>query len=174
MRLETQIRIWDGKSANAIIDIYADHAGDEDLLDRLVSLSARTELETGATWLLKHRLENSADRLGPALTSKLIGLLPKLSGWEAKLHCLQIFPFITLPRESGDLTLRFVLACSRDDNKFIRAWAYTGLHQLALAHPDYRDQARVVLETAEKSENAASVKVRLRRALKQGFPDGDT
>ncbi|WP_097109345.1 hypothetical protein [Hoeflea halophila] len=133
-------------------------------------LAGKPELETGATWLLKHQLEHNHAKLDKPQTRKLIGLLPELSGWEARLHCLQVFPDVDLPRDAGDVILGFVLACSRDDNKFVRAWAYTGLHQLALAHPEYRDQARVALETAQESETAASVKVRLRRALKQGFP----
>ena len=173
MSLETEIREWDQKSVAAITEIHADHAADADLIDQLLSLAGETELETGATWLIKHQLENSLAQLDQAQTLKLIGLLPRLSGWEARLHCLQIFPFITLSREGGDLILRFVLDCSKDDNKFVRAWAYSGLHQLALAHPEHRDQAREILETAQESERAASVKVRLRRALKQGFPDTD-
>ncbi|PHR24902.1 MAG: hypothetical protein COA37_03925 [Hoeflea sp.] len=173
MSLETEIREWDQKSVAAITEIHADHAADPDFIDRLLSLADETELGTGATWLIKHQLENRLAQLDQAQTLILIGLLPRLSGWEARLHCLQIFPFITLPREGGDLILHFVLDCSRDDNKFVRAWAYSGLHQLALAHPEYREQARVILETAQESERAASVKVRLRRALKKGFPGAD-
>ena len=173
MSLETEIREWDQKSVAAIAAIHAAHAVDADLIDQLLSLAGETELETGATWLIKHQLENRLAQLDQAQTLKLVALLPQLSGWEARLHCLQIFPFITLPREGGDLILRFVLDCSKDDNKFVRAWAYSGLHQLALTHPEYREQARVILETAQESERAASVKVRLRRALKQGFPDTD-
>tara|TARA_R110002012_G_scaffold77840_3_gene198265 strand:- start:27483 stop:28007 length:525 start_codon:yes stop_codon:yes gene_type:complete len=171
--LETEIREWDQKSVAAIAAIHAAHAADADLIDQLLSLAGETELETGATWLIKHQLENRLAQLDLAQTLKLVALLSQLSGWEARLHCLQIFPFITLPREGRDLILRFVLDCSKDDNKFVRAWAYSGLHQLALAHPEYREQARVILETAQESERAASVKVRLRRALKQGFPDTD-
>ena len=174
MSLEAQIRNWDQKSARAIIDIHAEHAADPELMGRLVSLTGETDLETGASWLLKHRLENRLDKLDPDLTRKLIGLLPGLSGWEAKLHCLQMFPHVTFPRQSAETVLRFALACSQDPNKFVRAWAYSGLHQLALAHPTYREQTRAVLEAAQRSEPAPSVKVRLRRALKQGFPDDKT
>jgi len=173
LSLETQIRNWDQKSVKAIMDIHTTHVAEADLMDQLLLLAGETDLETGATWLIKHQLENKLTRIDHAQTLKLTHLFPELSGWEARLHCLQIFPFIDLPREGAELILQFVLACSQDDNKFVRAWAYSGLHQLALAHPQYRDQARVVLETAQESERAASVKVRLRRALKQGFPDDD-
>lgn len=135
MSLEDEIRDWDQKSAKAITEIHATHAAKPDLVDQLLVLAAKPELETGATWLLKHQLENKLAQLDRTQTLRLTGLLPQLSGWEARLHCLQVFPHIDLPREAGDLILAFVLACSSDDNKFVRAWAYSGLHQLALAHP---------------------------------------
>lgn len=171
MSLESELRNWDRKSAKAIIQIHENNAADEDLMDRLVTLASTQDLETGATWLLKHRLENALDKLDPDLTLKLVALLPGLSDWEAKLHCLQIFPHIAFSGPSKDTAWRFVLACSRETNKFVRAWAYSGLHQLALDHPTYRAQARAVLEAAERSETAPSVKVRLRRALEQDLPE---
>ena len=171
MSLESELRSWDGKSAAAITKIYADHAANEDFMAGLISLAAKPELETGATWLIKHRLEQDHEPLSSELTQKLIDLLPGLSGWEARLHCLQVFPHIALPAQKSGEILEFVLTCTRDSNKFVRAWAYSGLHQLALADPAYRDRALSLLEAAERTETAASVKVRLRRALKQGFPD---
>lgn len=169
--LESELHSWDGKSASAIAAISANHTADDDFLARLVLLAAKPEFETGATWLIKHRLENGVDRLSPELTDELMDLLAGMSGWEARLHCLQIFPHISLPTRKPDVIMEFVLACTEDANKFVRAWAYSGLHQLALSHPVYRERALAILEAAERTESAASGKVRLRRALKQGFPD---
>ena len=171
MLLERQLRDWDGKSVNAIMEIHVAHAADGDLMDRLVSLSGRSDLETGATWLLKHRLENRIDRLDADLARKLAGLLNGLSAWDAKLHCLQIYPHITIATEDSEALFRFALACSKDSNKFVRAWAYSGLHQLAIDHPQYRNSVRTVLDEAGRIETAPSAKVRLRRALEQGFAD---
>jgi hypothetical protein len=169
--LESELRNWDRKSAKAIIEIHENNSADENLMDRLVSLAGVKDLETGATWLLKHRLENALDKLDPDQTLRLVDLLPGLSDWEAKLHCLQIFPHIAFSGPSKQTAWRFLLACSREPNKFVRAWAYSGLHQLALDHPAYREQARAVLEAAKRSETAASVKVRLRKALEQDWPE---
>ena len=172
MPLESELRNWDRQSVRAIVQIHENNAADGDLMDRLVSLAGVKDLETGATWLLKHRLENALDKLDPDLILKLVDLLPGLSDWKAKLHCLQIFPHIAFSGLSSETALRFVLACSQEPNKFVRAWAYSGLHQLALDHPACREKARAVLEAAERSETAPSVKVRLRRALEQGLPEG--
>jgi hypothetical protein len=81
------------------------------------------------------------------------------------------FSHIAFSGLSKQTTWHFLLACSREPNKFVRAWAYSGLHQLALDHPAYREQARAVLEAAKRSETAASVKVRLRKALEQDWPE---
>lgn len=169
--LEEKLQSWDGKSAGAIKRIYGSFAAEPGFADRLIAMSADQTLETGATWLFKHHMEVTKPELDPTLTLKLAQTLPNLAGWEAKLHCLQILPYLTLTGESADLVFRFVLACREDQNKFVRAWAYSGLHHLALAHPGYRTEVRILLENAIRTEQAASVKVRLRRALEQGFPD---
>jgi hypothetical protein len=169
--LQSQIRAWDQKSAHAIMCIYTDNAAEPDFAKNLVAMAATTDLETGATWLLKHRLETTKDGLESALTRQLLLNLAALTSWEAKLHCLQVLPHLVIPEDCAGHLYRFAFNCSRDTNKFIRAWAYSGLHQLGLVHPAYRDQVWVVLQEAAETEHAASVKVRLRRALEQGFPN---
>ena len=169
--LKEKLQSWDGKSAGAIKRIYGRFAAEPGFAERLIAMSADQTLETGATWLLKHHMEVTKRGLNPTLALKLAQTLPDLSGWEAKLHCLQILPYLALPGESTELVFRFVLACREDQNKFVRAWAYSGLHHLALAHPGFRTEVRALLENAVRTEQAALVKVRLRRALEQGFPD---
>lgn len=169
--LQSQIRAWDQKTAHAIKRIYTDNAAESDFAKNLVAMTANADLETGATWLLKHLLETTKHDLDCVLTRQLLLNLAALAGWEAKLHCLQTLPHLAIPEDCAGHLYQFAFGCSRDTNKFVRAWAYSALHQLGLVHPAYRDQAWTVLQEAAETEHAASVKVRLRRALEQGFPN---
>ena len=169
--LAESIRGWDGKSVDAIKRIHDRFAKQPDYLERLVHLAADPDLETGATWLLKHYLEQTKQPLGPDLSARFAALASGLGGWEARLHSLQIVPRLILAEpQAVEALLRFALDCRADANKFVRAWAYSAMYLLALEHPVPRAEVRAILQEAANTEQAASAKVRLRRALEQGFP----
>ncbi len=62
----------------------------------------------------------------------------------------------------------FLRECLEDRNKFVRAWAYGGFHQLAVEHAEYRGEAVQLFEKA-LDEEAASVKARVRKVVERGF-----
>ena len=56
-----------------------------------------------------------------------------------------------------------------DQNKFVRAWSYNGLYELATSFPSLRKEAERFFDMALADE-AASVKARVRNIMKKGFP----
>jgi hypothetical protein len=169
MGIETDIAAWDGKATDPIAAVYARHHADETFVADVIALFGDPEYARGATWLLKHHLEGGGVAVPAVPTRRIFAQLDALAHWEAKLHVLQCLSFLTIAARDAPKVARFVEACRDDDATFVRAWAYTGLHELAVQHSAYRDDARAVLDAAMKTTQPASVKVRIRRALAAGF-----
>ena len=169
MEMKTDIAAWDGKATDPIAAVYARHNADKGFLADVIALCADAACARGATWLLKRWLEDAQGPVPAALTHRLLTRLGALAHWEAKLHVLQSLPHLTIAPSDAPTVARFVAACLGDDAKFVRAWAYTGLHHLAVQHPAYREDARRTLEAAMTVAQPASVKVRIRKALAAGF-----
>ncbi len=167
MSLEQAITAWDGKSADDLEAVYLRHAGDSELVARLIELSGRTELQNGATWLLKRHLERGG-RLGAGEAADLFALASDLQPWEARLHLLQAMQYLRIPDPERPRLEAFVRHCLTDSNKFVRAWAYNGIYELARQYPQYRKEAEQLFEMAMRDE-AASVKARIRTIRQQGF-----
>ncbi len=170
MSLRSEIEAWDGKSAGEIGRVYERHAGSRGFAGRLVRLLDEPALQVGATWLLKRWFEEGG--APEALASELYARAGGLVAWEARLHLLQCMPYVPAPRGRAGAVARFLDGCLADENKFVRAWAYSGYYELALAHPRYRAEAVALLADAMETETAASVRARVRRVLRRGFPGG--
>ncbi|WP_422370124.1 hypothetical protein [Hoeflea sp.] len=165
MSIEPDIRRWNGKSARDIRAIYARHKERTDIAHDLVACCAQDDLETGATWLLKHHLEASSSTLNSALSDRLIRLGTGFGSWEARLHLLQVLDRLEIPETAIGALTRFVDAALEDRKTLVRAWAYHGLQHLARLDPLRRAEILATLKNAEETEHAASARVRLRKAL---------
>ncbi len=137
----------------------------KDFPDNLLNQLPDDEFENANTWLLKRYLEKG-NRLPANIEIRILDLLPHLSGWEAKLHLLQILPFITVPKSRSSTIRVILLALIRENNKFIRAWAYNGLYHLQTCHPEYKTEMITLLNKAYSSE-APSIKARIRNILRE-------
>lgn len=164
MSLEQDLRNWDQKSASDIGAIYEEHCADASFIADLVQLAAQPDLETGATWLLKHHLEQGKG-LDSKAVSGLFALAPDFSSWHARLHFLQCLPFLPISTEYKTDLEKFLRDCLMDRNKFVRAWAYNGFHEMSLRHPEYETESRQLIAMALRDE-APSVKARIRQILK--------
>lgn len=155
---------WDGKRTAPLQTLF-DAAEDKDALAaQAVAYCATPLTERGATWLLKHALETGAD-LDAGAQSDLIDSLPALSHCEARLHVLQILDRLELDgAEVGAKVAAFLEDAVADQNKFVRAWAYSGYHALAAQSPGYEERARRLIEQA-LAEEAPSIQARLRKVL---------
>ncbi|MEL7485139.1 MAG: hypothetical protein AAFN41_12410 [Planctomycetota bacterium] len=165
MSLEQDIHEWDGRSADAIARVFETHHCSSDFACRLVHLASDPTLERGATWLLKRGLESGRIRLEADSIEAFYKLFATASDWGAGLHLMQCVPHVPIPK-SADASVASLLDRSLTDRRaIVRAWAYWGYHELALVAPRYRNEAESLLLDAAESETAASVRVRVRRAL---------
>lgn len=161
------IQSWDQKSSSDIQDVYQSFCGLADFSDALLSLLAVENCQRGATWLLKHYLEQGGI-LSEAEVMAFYQRFDDLAQWEARLHCLQSMPYLPLPENARSQLELFIRENLVDENKFVRAWSYNGFYLLARSFPDLRKEAEEFFDLAMRDE-AASVKARIRNILKQGW-----
>jgi len=167
MSIKQEIISWDGKSSRDITAIYNRHSNENSFSSKLIEFSQQAELQKGATWLIKHHLE-----CGWKIQSKEIATiykhLPKLEHWETKLHILQCIPYMPINKTAKKYVEFFLRKCLSDNNKFVRAWTYNGFYLLSLQHSEYQQETQQLFELAMTDE-AASVKARIRNIMKKGF-----
>lgn len=168
MGMKEDIATWDGKAIAPIAATYDRCHTQKSFLRDVIALFSDEACARGATWLLKHAIEQDA-AVPAALCTRVFAQLKALSHWEARLHVLQCLPHLTIAPGDAEKVARFIRAGMADDATFVRAWSFNGLRELAVQHSTYRDEARGTLEAAVHTEKAASVKVRIRKALAAGF-----
>jgi len=167
--MKEDIAAWDGKAVAPIAATYDRHHAQKNFLRDVIALFSDDACARGATWLLKRHVENGDAAVPAALCTRVFAQLGALSHWEARLHVLQCLPHLTIARADAERVAQFIRGGLTDDAKFVRAWSYNGLRELAVQQPAYQDEARRTLEAAMQTEKAASVKVRIRKALAAGF-----
>ena len=163
MTLEQAITNWDGKSASDIKEIYQRHCGTDSFTASLIKSLAPGDLQIGASWLLKHYLENN-NTLDSDQLSAIYQSLSALGHWQARLHILQCIPMMPIGKPETKTVEGFLRSCLADSNKFIRAWAYNGFFELAMQYPEYRPETRQFFDMALRDE-APSVKARIRNIM---------
>lgn len=172
MDIAATLRSYDGKRVapfRAVAEALSRGPGHgEEAIGRLVRLAASDEMElqTGATWVLKHLAERGVAPRGTEAAA-MLPLLNRPLAPDALLHLLQTLPHMDLPadlpaREERSLH-RALLQLIQSDRAFVRAWAYNGLGLLAARNPALRDKVEGLFSRAEKTETAA-VRVRIRHA----------
>lgn len=166
--LRTALAQWDGKDAAAIRSIYDEYADARGFVSSLIHLAADPDLARAASWLLKNHVE-VAGTLARAQMRDFFAAARDFEHWEARLHVLQILDRVEIPKESVRDAIRLVERCLADENKFVRAWAYSGFARVSEFDPAYRAEAERLLADGEATETAASVRARIRQVRKRGF-----
>ncbi|MBK7874011.1 MAG: hypothetical protein IPJ74_26855 [Saprospiraceae bacterium] len=155
---------WDERSTAYLLEIYHSFAYQTDFISNLISICyAEKGLQNQATWLLKHHTENKHP-IAPHDTRNLIKLAEILEFWGAKLHLLQILPFLKLEENDLPYLDPFIKDSIKSTNKFVRAWAYNGLYEMSKVLPELREEVRLTYEQALEIE-APSVKARIKKVL---------
>jgi len=167
MTLKADITAWDMKSRDVINDVYLRHCNDSDFVQVLVNLMQDVALQRAATWLLKHHIEQTRASINPAMVNEIYQNIDKVKHWESRLHILQIMEHLPITTANLKAVEYFVRDCLAADNKFVRAWAFTGFCQIAAQFPAYKTEAKQVLDYALENETAGSVKARVRNELKK-------
>ncbi len=161
--LQHAILNWDGKSAADIKAIYDAFATQASFVDDLLSLLKDSAAQKGATWLLKHRFEQN-ELLSTAQTQQFCNSFVEMQHWESRLHCFQCVPYLTIAIKDADAVYAFIQTGLTDKKKFVKAWAYNALNELAGQHPQYQAEADEKLAWA-LTEEAPSVRARIRNIM---------
>lgn len=164
MSLHDDILLWDKKSKQDILVIYAKYSDADDFFEKLLAIAVDIQCSEGATWLIKHALEHGMV-LRHDQTTRLCALSEQAMPWQSVLHILQVLPFIVVPVEAKHSIMSFARIHTEHENKFVRAWAYNGLYELANTYPEFRDGLLTVFDAAEETEPPA-VKARIRNVRK--------
>ena len=167
MDLQQDIKCWDGKSKDDIETIFFRHQHEPDFVTNLILYLNDLTLQAAASWLLKRYLE-SGKQIHQKQIKTIYLQLPQLAHWQAKLHILQCMSHLPIDSESKDSIYPFVRRHLSDDNKFVRAWSYHGMYELARQHPEYHNETQQYFDMALHDE-APSVRARIRNLLKQGY-----
>ena len=168
MSLDREIGLWDRKSRDFIADVFDRHHSRAGFLKDLVGMVDDGELQSGATWLLKHHFDKGGEALDESLMTAIYRKTPDLVHWDARLHVLQCMAQMPIPPAEQHTVETFVRQCLTDDAKFVRAWAYSGFCELARRFPQFQAEAVEILTEALSSETAGSVLSRVRRELQRG------
>ncbi len=169
MTLLSELKGWDGKSADYLNSVYDRYSRQPDFLEMLIVWMNDPSLQSGSTWLLKHHFDCDGEPLEQELTIQLYKNLPALEQWDARLHILQIMQHVPAPGRQANAIKIFLNRCLQDENKFVRAWAYSGFWELAQQHSRFRHEVESLLHDGLEKESAASIKARIRKCLKRGF-----
>ena len=163
--LDRDLACWDGKSSSDIQAIYDRHCDAQSFAKNLVSLMTTGVQQKGASWMLKCYLEQGGF-LDAQDIRAIYASIPRLTDWETRLHTLQSMPYMPIEPRDRELVEVFVREGLTDENKFIRAWSYNGMYELAGSFPELRKAACQFFEMAMRDESP-SVKARIRNLLKK-------
>jgi len=167
MTFKSEIKQWNGKSADDILEIYNHHCEQKNFANQTIKFIEDNQLQKGATWLLKRHLENKS-QLNQAQISKIFSQLNNLETWESKLHILQSLQYLLIPKLEKDKLETFLRNCLMETNKFVKAWTYDGFYQLAKQYPEHIKETKQFFEMAMRDE-PPSVISRIRNIMKKGF-----
>lgn len=162
-QLDRLLEQFDGKHTDILDRVADDFPANPSLLSHLVSMAecADSPVQTAATAVLK-RYSTAGAVFTSTLVVRLLDLLSTVTHWESRLHLLQMLPALPIPSSHAESLCESLHGSLRDRNKFVRAWAYGGLHRLASLHPAYRTEVATLLEEAGHKETA-SARARLRQ-----------
>lgn len=160
------LETFDGKHVEPFQEAAAQLAPETATLERLCNeINGRSDaVEIGATWLLKHFLENGVSA-NEKVANQLIANLATVRNTDAQLHLLQSLPYLSIPPQAEELLYQTLQTHIKASHKFVRAWAYNGLGIIAKQNPHYQPAITALFDAAAKTESA-SVKVRIRKARK--------
>ncbi len=156
------LRRYDGRSVEPFRLITEDLAKRPDALEVVISIidSNEPNAQVGGTWVLKRLLELGLET-GGRFCSKVLFWLNSISDQNARLHLLQAFNHINIPKSLHDRAYALGLELTTDRNTFVRAWAYNLIGLVAVANPEFQAETRVRFENAMLTETP-SIKARIR------------
>ena len=154
------------QSAEDIKNIYDLHSQHSQFFTEIIKHANAPSLQKGSTWLIKRHLERIND-VEDEISQTILELIPSLKEWESRLHVLQSLQYLKIPSKRKRTVELFAKSSIEDNNKFVRAWGYSGFYELARQYSTYQDEATSFMEMAMRDE-PASVKARIRQVMSKG------
>lgn len=167
MNIREELSAFDGKHTQPLEALTGSRSPQPSLVQELIRITKdeNVNLQTAATWMLK-RYQEQGRVFSDRETERILDTYSLVPGWEAKLHLLQIFDGFTIPASRAETTFRNLVHSVNDENKFVRAWSYSGLAKVAEEHGEFRSEASTLLRSGEEDE-APSVRARIRNVKKR-------
>lgn len=163
MSLKQTLTMCDPTSVDELVNVYSHFAGSEIFIKELIECCLYIPTQRGGTWLLKHHLEHN-NQLSAEESKRVVDVLREYSHWEAQLHILQCFPYFDLQLINKDRCYMTLHRLLQNPNKFVRAWSYSAMHELAVTFPEFQPQVKEFLQMAQQDE-APSVLARINKIL---------
>ena len=123
MSLQQEILSWDKKSKAIIQSVHDRFSHDSQFLGQLVTLLETPEAQCGATWLIKHHVENGLGLPDAKQVAVILNQAEDMAEWTSRLHVLQAIHHMQIPDSSRETANRLFRSLLDDPNKFVRAWA---------------------------------------------------
>ena len=162
--LQKQIDHWDKTHVLFLKNLYREQHGNPNFEAELLSLFLKDNYQIASTWLIKYHYEQKR-KLRQSSVNHLFENSHRLNEWEAKLHLLQLLPYLDLSDKLAEAG-NFIRTQLAHDKKFVRAAALETFSQLIQYIPEYKNEAIALAEMAMEKESA-SIKVKARRILKR-------
>lgn len=169
MSLQQALMYCDASCTEELLGVYHHFSCSKRFLAELVECLKQTQSDRAASWLLKHHLEQGF-LIDEPCSRKIVLHAMRVNHWESRLHLLQILPLVQIDSELVHNLFQHLRGLTAESNKLVRAWAYNGLHEIALQYPFYKPEALRLLLAAAESE-APSVQARIRKIMKTGYYD---
>lgn len=169
MALKQALLLCDPSSADELTGVYQHFSDLKHFEKHLVACLVENDSHRAASWVLKHHLEQGF-LLSDKHTKTVLLAYLDMEHWEARLHILQSIGFLMIPDALTNALYSQLRHQLSDKNKFIRAWTYNALHELAQQQADFQNDVNELLKIAMKEE-APSVTARIRKILKTGLYD---
>lgn len=157
-----------GQSTKGLEKFYHRWKEDAELIQRCVACVGDPDLEKAATWLLKYFLESRRD-LDESQQRLILSCLNEVKCWQGRLHLLQMLDALLIPEDLQESVAKFCEESTFNDNKFIRAWGYSGIVTLAKQWDRYVPLAIEAITNGDNDE-APSARARVRR-IRQTIPE---
>ena len=116
--------------------------------------------QTAASWILKRLLERGA-RPTPETLDRIVCVMARVEGWEARLHFAQAHQWLEPTERQAAMAATTLARWFGSDKAFVRAWACDALWRLGMRHGSLQVEARRIATLAE-TDPAASVRARAR------------
>ncbi|SIO09649.1 hypothetical protein SAMN02745824_2933 [Parasphingorhabdus marina DSM 22363] len=164
-KLETRLSAFDGRATTILGEMEAELQQDRSYHSSLIDLAGSNDnnVSSRATWLMKSALEKGKS-FSPEQVDQILGVLGKITIWDAQLHICQSVQYLSFGRQQAKLMVSWLRKLVDHKRPFLRAWSLDALIRIGLDFPDLVEANELII--AAGNDPAASVRARARKLSK--------